>query len=229
MDVLGCLRRIPLFADLSDADLARLAERCVLRRFGAGQLLFRAGDPGRGLYIVHAGSVRVFRTSEAGREQVLKTEGPGRLIGELPLFDGGPYPASAVTREPSELLFLARDDFEYLYRAHPGLADGIIRALGRRVRRLVQLTETIAFRDVAARLAMLLADYAERDGMPTSAGITLRLGRTHEELSFELGTARESVGRAFKQLRARRLVESGGRGTLLIKDVAKLRAAARGE
>ncbi|MEO5814182.1 MAG: helix-turn-helix domain-containing protein [Gemmatimonadaceae bacterium] len=97
------------------------------------------------------------------------------------------------------------------------------------MRRLVLLTETIAFRDVAARLALLLADYAERQGTPTADVIALRLNRTQEELSLELGTARESVGRALKQLRARGLIRSGGRETLLIADLSKLRAVAHGE
>ena len=159
---LSLLRHIPLFAELDEPAILRLVERCVARKVGAGHVLFTTGEECRGLYIIEAGRVRIYRTNPEGREQVLHIEGPGRPVAELPLFDGGPYPASAVTLEETRLVFLPRADFEYLYRTHPDIAQAIIRALGRRLRHLVHVTETLAFRDVAARLALLLVGYAER-------------------------------------------------------------------
>ena len=123
---------------------------------------------------------------------------------------------------------LPRAEFEKLYRSNPDVAHAVIRALGTRLRHLVQVTETLAFRDVAARLAMLLAGYADRIGAPTEAGIELSLDRTQEELSLEIGTARESVSRAYAQLRRLGLIEALGGGRLRIPDVARLRAMARG-
>jgi CRP/FNR family transcriptional regulator, cyclic AMP receptor protein len=224
MDTTALLRQLPIFSELGDEALVRLSERCVARTFAPGHLLFTAGEACRGLYIVEWGRVRIYRTSPEGREQVLHIEGPGRTVAELPMFDGGPYPASAITIEESRLVFLPRADFEYLYRTHPDVADAIIRSLGARLRHLVQVTETLAFRDVAARLAMLLADYAERSGEVTSAGVELTLRRTQEELSLEIGTARESVSRALKQLRRHGLIRTLGRDRILIPDIAKLRA-----
>jgi len=223
-DVLGLLRGVPLFAQLSGDALSEIARRCVTRTAPAGTVLFTTGDECRGLYVIDAGRVRIYRTDPAGREQVLHVEGPGRTVAELPLFDGGTYPASAITIEDSTLVFLPRPAFEYLYRSHPDIAEGVIRALGRRLRHLVHLTETLAFRDVAARLAMLLVGYAERAGTPTASGVEIELDRTQEELAHEIGTARESVSRAMKQLRRNNLVEPLGRNRLLIPDVERLRA-----
>jgi CRP/FNR family transcriptional regulator len=222
--LLALLKKIPLFAELHDEALMELARRCVSRSFGAGHVLFAAGEECRGLYIVESGRVRIYRADQSGREQVLHVEGPGRPVAELPLFDGGPYPASAVTIEESRLVFLPRDDFEYLYRHHPDIAQAIIRALGRRLRHLVQLAETLAFRDVAARLAMLLVGYAERGGTQTTEGIEIELDRTQEEIAHEIGTARESVSRALKQLRRKGLIKPAGRNRLLLPDLARLRS-----
>jgi CRP/FNR family transcriptional regulator len=222
--LLALLKKIPLFAELHDEALMELARRCVSRSFGPGHVLFAAGEECRGLYIVESGRVRIYRADQSGREQVLHVEGPGRPVAELPLFDGGPYPASAVTIEESRLVFLPRDDFEYLYRHHPDIAQAIIRALGRRLRHLVQLAETLAFRDVAARLAMLLVGYAERGGTQTTEGIELELDRTQEEIAHEIGTARESVSRALKQLRRKGLIKPAGRNRLLLPDLARLRS-----
>lgn len=228
MSAIDLLRRLPIFSGLDDAVLARLAERCVSRPAPAGHVLFTAGEECRGLYIVEAGRVRVFRVSPDGHEQVLHVEGPGRPVAELPLFDGGAYPASAVALEESRLLFLPRPDFEYLYRTHPDIAQAVIRALGKRLRHLVHVTEALAFRDVAARLAMLLADYAERSGTGGTRGVEFTLDRTQQELALEIGTARESVSRAMKQLRGEGLITTIGARRIRIGDIARLRAMAHG-
>lgn len=218
------LHRIPLFAELHDDALQQLARRCITKSVPAGTVLFTTGEECRGVYMIDSGRVRIYRTDPAGREQVLHVEGPGRSVAELPMFDGGPYPASAVTIEDCELVFLPLPAFEYLYRNQPDIAHAVIRALGRRLRHLVHLAETLAFRDVAARLAMLLVGYAERAGVATPLGVEIELDRTQEELAHEIGTARESVSRAMKQLRRKGLVEPLGRNRFLIPDVQRLRA-----
>ena len=89
-DVHTLLKQIPLFAGFGDDALQRLAARSLLRTYAAGHLLFSTGEPCRGLYIVESGRVRIYRTSPAGREQVLHVEGPGRPVAELHHSDGGP-------------------------------------------------------------------------------------------------------------------------------------------
>lgn len=222
------LRDVPIFDGLGDAVLERLASRCVPRAVGAGFMLFRAGERCTGLYVVLEGRVRIYRTSPDGREQTLAVEGPGRPVAELPLFDGGPYPATAVTTAPSRLMFLPRGEFEHAFRTDPDVAASVVRALGVRLRHMVQLVETLAFRDVAARLAMLLADHAEHRGQPEGDGVALDLERTQEELAAEIGTARESVSRAMKQLKVRGLIRKQTGMRLLLAPAERLRAWARG-
>lgn len=227
MELIPILRNIHVFEGLDDATLRRIADRFVTRSHPEGTLLFAAGQECRGLYIVLEGRVRIFRTSAEGREQVLHIEVPGRPVAELPLFDGGAYPASAMTSEPSRLAFLPRADFEYLYRTQPDIAQSVIRGLGKRLRRLVQVTQTLAFRDVAARLALLFVGYAERAGAQGGTGaVEITLDRTQEELAMEIGTARESVSRAWKQLKTKGLIEPLDGNRVRIPDVARLRDAA---
>jgi CRP-like cAMP-binding protein len=227
MELIPILRNIHVFEGLDDATLRRIADRFVTRSHPEGTLLFAAGQECRGLYIVLEGRVRIFRTSAEGREQVLHIEVPGRPVAELPLFDGGAYPASAMTSEPSRLAFLPRADFEYLYRTQPDIAQSVIRGLGKRLRRLVQVTQTLAFRDVAARLALLFVGYAERAGSKGGTGaVEITLDRTQEELAMEIGTARESVSRAWKQLKTKGLIEPLDGNRVRIPDVARLRDAA---
>ena len=229
-DRTALLKQLQIFSELDQPALERLASRCGSREMPAGTVLFTAGETCRGLYVVESGRVRIYRVSPEGREQVLHLEGPGRPVAELPLFDGGAYPASAVTVEKSRLLFLPRSELEALYRSNPDVAHAIIRGLGKRLRHLVQLTQTLAFRDVAARLALLLAGYADREGEPTPEGVLVVLHRTQEEIALEIGTARESVSRAFKQLARRGLIQQPARDRILIPALERLRAlAAPGE
>ena len=227
MDIDSLLAQVPLFSSFGDSARRRLAERSSMRSYGAGHVLFVAGEACKGLYVVESGRVRIFRTRPAGREQVLHTEGPGRTVAELPLFDGGVYPASAMTDVESRIAFVPRAEFEALYRANADVADAIIRDLGRRLRHLVQVTETLAFRDVAARLASFLAQFADQHGTSTPNGTEIVLDRTREELSHELGTARESVSRALKQLTEKGLIEPLGRTRMRIPDVSRLRTLGR--
>jgi CRP/FNR family cyclic AMP-dependent transcriptional regulator len=95
------LKRTALFSALSAVELQSLAACTIIRSYASGELVFSEGAPCVGLYIVYKGRVRIFKTSPSGREQVLAVEGPGSSIAELPVFDGGPYPASSAAVEPS--------------------------------------------------------------------------------------------------------------------------------
>ncbi len=92
------LRRLPLFSAIGPAALDAVAQRTVPRSVPAGTRLFAEGEPCKGLYVVASGRVSVYRASPDGREQVLHVQEAGQPIAEVPLFDGGPYPASAYSR-----------------------------------------------------------------------------------------------------------------------------------
>ena len=108
------LARAQLFSGLEEAELRYITERAVPRRYAAGELIFSEGDPCAGLYVVAEGSVRIFKVSAAGREQVLAIEGPGSSIAELPVFDGGSYPASASAATAATLVFVGKEGFQAL-------------------------------------------------------------------------------------------------------------------
>ena len=194
------LRRLSIFKSVSDEALDAVARRTVVRSLAKGRQLFRRGEPCQGLYVVVDGAIRVYRGNQDGREQTLHLQGPGQSIAEVPLFDGGPYPASARADQDSRVLFLPLADFQWLYRNHPEIADSVIRELGRRLRRMVRLVEKISLRDVPSRVAMTLLEYAERYDV-AGGQIEFDLPRTQEELAAELATTRESVARALSGLR----------------------------
>ena len=124
------LAQVGLFSGLSETELAFLAQRAVSRKFAAGVMVFSEGDPCAGMYVVESGHIRIFKTSAGGREQVLSIDGPGGSVAELPVFDGGNYPASVSAVEDSTLLFISKQDFQALCLAHPQVALKVLRVVG---------------------------------------------------------------------------------------------------
>src|SRR3569833_2980148 len=119
IDLSQVLAKAPLLADLSPNELQLLAARTVRKLFSAGELIFSEGEPCSGLHIIARGKVRIFKTSVGGREQVLAMNGPGESVAELPVFDGGPFPASAIAVEDTEMAFISRRDFQGYCMEHP--------------------------------------------------------------------------------------------------------------
>src|SRR5579875_282 len=142
------LKRVPLFAGLSEEEFTFLTARVVQRRFSAGELVFAEAEPCAGLYVIEAGNVRIFKSSAGGREQVLAIDGPGSSIAELPVFDGGNYPASAQAITDCSLLFVSKKDFQALCLQHPEVALKVLRVVGARLRRLVGIIEELSFATV---------------------------------------------------------------------------------
>ncbi|HOK47049.1 MAG TPA: cyclic nucleotide-binding domain-containing protein, partial [Bryobacteraceae bacterium] len=87
-------RRVPLFAGLTEEELASLARRAVEKRYSAGEVLFYEGEPCTGFFLIGQGSVKIYKTSGSGREIMLAIDTAPSSVAEVPLFDGGPYPAT---------------------------------------------------------------------------------------------------------------------------------------
>ncbi len=202
------LAGLSLFRGVPADSLEALAGEVQIRRTPRLKPLFRKGEPCDGMWVVARGQVRIFRANREGREQVIHMRAPGDSLAEVPLLDGGPYPAHARAEEDSVLLFLPRYAFERLYRSHPDIAEAVIRELGRRLRRMVGLLERISLRDVPSRVGLTLIELSQRGGGDSGTGFTLP--HTQMELAEQLATTRESVARALRTLREEGWIEQEG-------------------
>jgi CRP/FNR family transcriptional regulator len=205
------LKDVALFAALNESELNSLAARCGVRSYAAGEILFGEGEPCAGLYIVTGGRVRIYKTSPAGREQVLAIEGAGASVAELPVFDGDPYPASAAAVEPSHALFISRADLHALCLEHPQIALKMLQVVGARLRRLVGIIEELSFTTVRGRLVSWLLRQAGAEEGPVRRPVTFTLNASHQEIAAQIGTVRELVSRNMARLQAQGLIESHGR------------------
>lgn len=210
-NVASALGAVSLFSGLSPEELRLLAAHAVRRRFAQGELLFQEGDLCKGLHIIASGKLRIFKSSASGREQVLAVEGPGGSVAELPVFDGGTYPASVSAVEDSQILFISRDDFRRFCLAHPEVALKMLAVVGARLRRLVGIIEELSFATVRQRLVSSLVRLAQSQGTRSDGAIEFQLPGTHQDLAHQLGTVRELVSRNLMRLQAEGLVQVEGR------------------
>jgi CRP/FNR family transcriptional regulator len=222
-NVASSLGAVGLFSGLSPDELRLLAMRAVRKRFAEGELLFSEGDACKGLHIVAAGKLRIFKSSPSGREQVLAVEGPGGSVAELPVFDGGPYPASVSAVEDSQILFISRDDFRRFCLEHPEVALKMLAVVGARLRRLVGIIEELSFATVRQRLVSALVRLAQTAGTKTETGIEFQLPGTHQDLAHQLGTVRELVSRNLMRLQAEGILQVDARN-IVVRDMSGLTA-----
>lgn len=205
------LAQVGLFTGLSEGELTFLAQRAVPRKFSAGEIVFSEDDPCAGMYVVESGHIRIFKTSAGGREQVLGIDGPGSSVAELPVFDGGNYPASVSAVEDSTLLFISKQDFQALCITHPQVALKVLRVVGARLRRLVGIIEELSFTTVRHRLAAFLVRLAQREGTRIAEGIEITLPASNQELASQIGTVRELVSRNLSRFQQEKFIQMDGR------------------
>lgn len=239
-EIAAALKAVPLFADLDDRQIETLAQRAVVRRAEPGELLFAEGDPCMGLYVIVSGAVKILKESAQGREQVLAIERKGGVVAELPVFDGGPYPASCVPLEPSLLLFISKQDFRLCCQQDPELTLKVLASVGKRLRHLVGIIEKLSFLTVRTRLAALLLQIVQEQGSQkaantSSAGAKTKEGvsrktaeplrvplrMTQQEMAARIGTVRELVSRNLGRLQAEGILRLEGH-TLVIEDLRRL-------
>jgi CRP-like cAMP-binding protein len=216
------LLRIPLFARLNAGALRELAARSILHSLPADRVLWHAGEEPRGFIVIIKGVVRVVRTVH-GRQHVVHVEGDGGTLGDVAMFEGEPYPATAMTLAPTVCVAVTRDGLLAAIRQDPELALSLLARLAARVRHVIGRLDGLAARSVSARLAGYLLERRERAGRDV-----FTLGGSHSTVAEELGTVREVLGRNLRGLRDRGLIGIDEKSAIVILDEAGLRAAAEG-
>ena len=187
------LKSILYFSDLGLAELESIRKLVFEKTADRAELVLLEGESAANLYFVASGVVKVFKTSAEGKEQILSIVRPGESFNDVPIFDGGPNPASARAMGPVLLYGIKKNDMEAILRNHPQIALNVIKVLASRVRHLVSLVEDLSFKHVIGRVAKILLEHI---GGEMGRGPRL----TQQEMAAMAGTAREVVGRSLKSL-----------------------------
>jgi CRP/FNR family transcriptional regulator len=216
------IRKCLLFSGLGDQWVAVLARIARLRRYAAGQVLFRDGDAAPGLYIVASGLVRVFKSAPNGKDHVLHFADPGKTFAEVAVLGNFPCPANAETVEDTTCVLLPAADFTRALEQHHELCLQLLRAIGLWVRRLVGLLEDIVLRDATGRVARRLLDAAPADGGQFA------LPMLKKDLASHLNLTGETLSRTLRRLADAHLIELVEGQRLRVLDSSALRDVADG-
>ena len=187
------LKSVLYFSDLGIAELESIRKLIFEKTADRAEMVLLEGESAENLYFVASGVVKVFKTSTEGKEQILSIVRPGESFNDVPIFDGGPNPASVRAMGPVLLYGIKKNDMEAVLRDHPQIALNVIRVLAGRVRHLVSLVEDLSFKHVIGRVAKILFEHIGGE-----MGRAPRL--TQQEMASMAGTAREVVGRSLKTL-----------------------------
>lgn len=215
------LQQVNLFADMSDAEMRRLAERTTMRRYARGGAIARPDDPPDTIYLIKEGRVKLSRYSAEGRVHILALLERGDIFAERALT-GAAAATHCEAFEDALICVLRRGDFEDLIQSNPGLALRVMRVLAERLRQAEEKIEDLAFRDAPGRLAALLVRLAEAYGEPHGDARRLALRFTHQDLASMIGASRETVTMVLNRFRDEGLVAVEERH-IVLRDLARLR------
>lgn len=207
MDITQHIAALPLFEGLPPDQLRDLARIVEEQGYGRAQHIFAEGDEGKGFYVVVSGRVKVFKLSPEGKEQILHILGQGEPFGEVPVFAGQHFPASAEAMEECRLLFFPRGAFVRLIQKNPSLALNMLAVLSRRLRVFASLIEDLSLKEVPGRLAAYLLYLSEKNRGAKELELTI----TKAQLASLLGTIPETLSRILGRMSGQGLIQSDGR------------------
>jgi CRP-like cAMP-binding protein len=211
------LKRLPLFASFAEEDLEHLTQCGSSRVFKAREMIFHEGDPGGSMYVVLSGRVKVSAFSADGREVVLNFAGPGDVLGEITLLDGGPRTASAVPIETTRLFHLARNDVLPILQRSPAAALHIISVLCERLRATNRMVEDTIFLGAAPRLARAILRLVELHGHADGSTWRLDMRLPQSTLGAHVGLMRESVNRQMRAWQEGGVLRSDEDGLVILR------------
>jgi CRP/FNR family transcriptional regulator, cyclic AMP receptor protein len=221
MEMVLRLRRMPLFAGLSQDELQTIAQIIKQQHYARNRVIIRAGERGSVFFLLTAGVVRVSVAENQGKEIILGVLYPNDFFGEMALLDGLPRSATVTALVDSQVLMISRKDFLDCVRRVPQIATKMIVTLSLRLRRTDQKVGTLVFLKAPRRVARTLLELAQAQGQPSPAGVVVQLLFTRRELAELAGVSRETFSRLltrFQQLG----VLSIDRRKLLVHDLRKL-------
>lgn len=223
--IYALLTRLPLFADVPDAELEALAEQFVVCQLPKESTIFAQGDPCDHVWIVNCGRVKIVYQDVEGREVILEMIEPGEMFGGAVLFFSH-HPATARTTEDSTLCRLSSEAYAQLISAHPEVGLKLLRIFGQRHLSFMK-TRTLIGERVDRRMAHILLKLADRAGRLEAQGILITIPLSRQDIADMSGTTLETAIRTLSRFAREGLIRTERGGYLVILDRDKLAALAR--
>ena len=224
------LTRLPLFADLSEADVEHVRAAMRRRRYAKGSLIHASGAMGGDLYVIESGRVALQLPSERGDVLTLRLLGPGDFFGEISLLDDEPWYGDATAVDDCQLLLLAKRDFLRVLDRYPSVGKRLLRIICKRLRHNASFARDLAFLDVPTRLARVLVALVESEGWGWTGDERSHDSHlveiTQSALAAHVGATRESINKWLGYYERRGYISCKREGVVVLRlDELRARAA----
>lgn len=221
MDDRELLRTVPIFAEVPETDLEKLASLATRKRYPKDSVVFFENEAGDTLFMIAEGRVKVTILGDDGREIILSVLGQGEFFGDMALLDNEPRSATAIAAEDCELVSLSRADFEGVLSQNPRIMLSLIKVLTARLRHANHQISTLALLDVYGRVARVIVEMAHEEGKRLRDGRIAFHRPTHQEIANRIGTTRETVTRMLKDIQRQGLIRVSGKEIVVEPDFEK--------
>ena len=211
-NLMDIISGVPSFNGLPDSQLEELRNIALNRHYNKGETIFSDGAEGKGFFVVVEGLVKIFKTSPDGKEQILHIYGPGEPFGQVAVYAGRSFPASAQAIARSHVLFFPRAAFVGLITRIPSLAMNMLAVLSMRLRGFTAQIENLSLKEVSGRLAGYLVYLLDEQGNKDFIDLNISKG----QLASLLGTIPDTLSRIFARMTELNLIETDGRRIKLL-------------
>ncbi len=212
---LDLIRRVPLFAMLTQAQAESLAGAVSKKRFKRGEYIVEQGKKYGSLFIILAGRARVVVTDRRDREVILATMHPGDYVGEMSLIDHEPHSATVEAEVQTDALVLGGEDFTRCLLDNTSTMSAVMRGLVQRLRSADRKIESLALMNVYGRVANVLLDSA----IPNIDGLRVIKDKiSRQDIAKMVGASREMVSRVMKDFEEQGFIETREDGSLIVKE-----------
>lgn len=188
-----------LLGNITPELAAVLTREGVRRRYAADQQIFAEGEPADFLPIVISGAVKMVRSPVVGKEVIIGIFRDGEMFAVPPVFDGGPYPSTAIATEDSVLLQLSRTRFLKLLDDRSEFARAVIAWMSEMLRDKTATIRNLAIASPEHRVANVLIKLAENQNAPFPVKIKVRRQDIAEMASLTTETTIRSIRRLADQ------------------------------
>jgi CRP-like cAMP-binding protein len=208
------LRNVPIFNELSDQELEKIAALGVRKKYKKGSIILLEEETGAALFVIVSGKVKIVRMDDDGREVILSILGGSDFFGEMAILDGLTRSASVVATSKSELFMIHRRDFLKLLNDFPMVAIALLRELTGRLRKADAQIKSLSLKDAAGRVANVVLQLADEIGMFRKGRVEIDELPLQQDLANMAGTSRETISRmihkfikkGYLQLQGNRLI-----------------------
>ncbi|MDG5789379.1 Crp/Fnr family transcriptional regulator [Evansella sp. AB-P1] len=213
--VQACVSIVPIFNHLEPVQLEQIMETVQSATYKKGETIYRAGEKSDSLYIVHKGSVKIYRLSASGKEHMVSLLHPGDFTGEYALFSESIHESYGEALEETQMCIIQRDDIHAFLEKYPAISLKILQEFSQKLERSEKQTAYFATEKVETRIALYLVELADK----LSSGKTVVLPMSRKDLAAYLGTTPETISRKIADLEAQGLLKQLSKKKLEILDV----------